>query len=202
MRRIHWKRWLLLLVAVVVLVGGAYGVGRFTQSESEPKITSELVGNRIESAQELVTTKYYYTNTASYENTRDFYGWKIPFTTKTFLVTYDGVINAGVDLKNMSVDVNQDKKTIDITLLEPKILSHEMDENSLKVFDEKDSLFNSIKISDYTGFEKDQKQQAEKKALDRGLLTEAKKQAQTAITSLLAKDSDIKDNYTVNVNFK
>lgn len=201
MIRRHWKLGLGLILLVLALVGGAYGVGRIQQAHETPTITSELVGNRLESAKELVTTKYYYTNTASYQNTKDFYGWKIPFTTKTFLVTYDGIINAGVDLEQMTIQVNENTQTIDIHLPEPKILSHEIDENSLKVFDEKDALFNSIQIADYTQFEKDQKQQAEKKAQERGLLTEAKKQAQTAITSLLDKDTQIHEKFTVNVHF-
>ncbi len=35
-------------------------------------------------------------NMAQFENSNDFYGVKIPFTTKSF-ITYDGTIKAGVD---------------------------------------------------------------------------------------------------------
>ena len=37
---------------------------------------------------------YYYTNMGRFENQVDFYGWKVPFTTKSFIVSYDGVIKA------------------------------------------------------------------------------------------------------------
>ncbi|MDO4671049.1 MAG: DUF4230 domain-containing protein [Aerococcus sp.] len=199
MKKRRWKLVLFPLILLIVLIG-IYRISHWSQANNEPKITSDLVGNRIESAQELITTKYYYTNTASFENTKDFYGWKIPFTTKTFLVTYDGIINAGVDLKEVKVTVNDQKQTIDITLPKPKILSHELDEDSLKVFNEKDSIFNAIKVDDYTAFEKDQKKQAEQKAIDRGLLNEAEERTKTAITSLLNEDSTIHKDFTINIH--
>ena len=110
-RRMRLRTRLLLIAAAVVLVCGAMlaafllGLRRGGQEET-PVITSDLLGERLRSAQELVTVAYYYTNMGRFENHVDFYGWKVPLTTKSFIVSYDGVIKAGVDLGGVEVEVD------------------------------------------------------------------------------------------------
>ena len=65
---------------------------------------------------ELATVTYAYTNMAQFENSNDFYGVKIPFTTKSFILTYDGTIKAGVDLEAAEVAISGD--TVTVTLPE------------------------------------------------------------------------------------
>ena len=108
---------------------------------------------------------------------------KLPFTTKSFIVAYDGTIIAGVDLTQAKVTITDQKVTI--SLPAPQILSHEVDPNSLEVFDETTSIFNPITIEDYTGFQADQQGVMEEKAIQSGLLTQAKDQAETAIGGLI-----------------
>ena len=55
----------------------------------------------------------------------------------------------------------------------------------LEVFDENTSIFNPITIEDYTGFQADQQGVMEEKAIQGGLLTQAKDQAETAIGGLI-----------------
>jgi len=146
-------------------------------------ITSDLLGEQLRSVQELVAVEYHYTNMGKFENQVDFYGWKVPFTTKSFLVSYDGLIKAGVDLGAVQVNVGQD--TVTVTLPASEILSHEIPEESIEVFDESHNLFNPIKIEDYTGFTAGQKQDVEQKAIEKGLLSSANEKACLAVESLL-----------------
>ena len=81
---------------------------------------------------------------AQFESSNDFYGVKIPFTTKSFILTYDGTVKAGVDLDGAEVSVSG--TTVTITLPEAEILSHEIDEDSMEVFDEKTSIFNPFTV--------------------------------------------------------
>ena len=98
-------------------------------------------------------------------------------------MAYDGTIIAGVDLTQAKVAITDQKVTI--SLPAPQILSHEVDPNSLEVFDETTSIFNPITIEDYTGFQADQQGVMEEKAIQSGLLTQAKDQAETAIGGLI-----------------
>lgn len=187
-RRMRLRTRLLLIAAAVVLVCGAMlaafllGLRRGGQEET-PVITSDLLGERLRSAQELVTVAYYYTSMGRFENQVDFYGWKVPFTAKSFIVSYDGVIKAGVDLEQLQVSIGGGEVTV--TLPESRIISHEIPEDSLEVFDESDNLFNHITIEDYTAFTRDQKSAMEQRAVDGGLLDRANQEARTAVDSLL-----------------
>lgn len=187
-RRMGLKMKILLILLTLLLICGAVlaaflcGLRQASQA-AEPQITGDLLASRLRSVQELVTVSYYYTNMGRFENQVDFYGWKVPFTTKSFIVSYDGVIKAGVDLEQLQVSIGDGEVTV--TLPESRIISHEIPEDSLEVFDESDNLFNHITIEDYTAFTRDQKSAMEQRAVDGGLLDRANQEARTAVDSLL-----------------
>lgn len=181
------KLSILVLLLAVALLATFFAGKKVMKNEMEPNITSTLIFNKLVSAKELTTLKYHYTNMGQFENQNTFYGYKIPFTSKKFIVSYDGIINAGVDLEKMKVELHD--KSIEIKIPPAKILSHEIYEDSLKVFDERESIFNRIDIEDYNNFSKDQKKEVEKKAIKRGLLKEADEESKKAIEELLLGDT-------------
>lgn len=187
-RRMGLKMKILLILLTLLLICGAVlaaflcGLRQASQA-AEPQITGDLLASQLRSVQELVTVSYYYTNMGRFENQVDFYGWKVPFTTKSFIVSYDGVIKAGVDLEKLQVSIGDGEVTV--TLPESRIISHEIPEDSLEVFDESDNLFNHITIEDYTAFTRDQKSAMEQRAVDGGLLDRVNQEARTAVDSLL-----------------
>lgn len=194
------KKFTLIKIIILIVLAAVIFIAGMMQMKKNmtPDITSELINNRLEDAKELTTLKYHYTNMGQFQNQSDFYGWKVPFTTKSFIVSYDGLINAGVDLMGAMVKVTG--KKIQIMIPHAKILSHEIYEDSLQVFLEKDSIFNPIKISDYNDFSMDQKQVVEEKAIDKGLLTEADKKSKEAIKDILRLDQYLKD-YEITIEF-
>ena len=143
-----------------------------------------VLQNQLTEIRELATVTYAYTNMAQFENSNDFYGVKIPFTTKSFILTYDGTIKAGVDLEAAEVSISGD--TVTVTLPEAEILSHEIDEDSVEVFDEKTSIFNPFTVEDFTAFQADQKAAMEERALSSGLLEEARAKAVSGVEQLLS----------------
>ena len=177
-RKLFWAAGAVLLLLLAFWLGALWS-GR----EQQPTIISDLLGQQLRSVQELVSVEYHYTNMGKFENQLDFYGWKVPLTKKSFIISYDGTIKAGVDLGEVQVEVSG--KTITVTLPEAQVLSHEMDEDSIQVFDETQNVFNPLQISDYTGFTADQKKEVEQRALDKGLLQEAREKAGDAVEQLL-----------------
>lgn len=174
-----------LIIFGVILAIVCFAVGFFSggREEKPPVLSSITVENQLQQISQLATIRYSYTNMGQFENSNEFYGIKLPFTTKSFIVAYDGTITAGVDLTQAKVTVTDQKVTI--VLPAPQILSHEVDPNSLEVFDETTSIFNPITIEDYTGFQADQQGVMEEKAIQGGLLTQAKDQAEAAIGGLI-----------------
>ncbi|MFO3666158.1 DUF4230 domain-containing protein [Anaerococcus sp. ENR0831] len=187
-----------LIVAGLIIAAFLYAKSIF-DVEEETKISSETVESALKEAKELTTLKYHYKNIASFENSQQFQGMTIPFTKKSFLYTYEGEIHAGVDLEQAKVNINEEAKTINVTLPETKILSHDIDENSVMVYDEKNSIFNPLEMKDYSNFRKEEEAKVEKEAIDKGLLDEAKEQTLKAVKDILLLNPIIEEDYTVSV---
>lgn len=186
MKKLKRSLFIILLIGLALFAAFFYGK-RQMKSEMEPEITSSLIYNKLVSAKELTTLKYHYTNMGHFENQNTFYGYKVPFTSKEFIVSYEGLINAGIDLDKMKVHVGD--KSIEIKIPPAEILSHEIYEDSLKVYDERESIFNRIDIEDYNNFSKDQKIEVEKRSIKKGLLKEADEESKKAIQEILGADT-------------
>ena len=183
---------------VAVYLAGLSAGSRQAQPEPEPPpvLTGRVLEERLQAVQQLVSVEYFYTNMGSFENQKDFHGWKVPFTTKRFIVSYDGVIKAGVDLAQAKARVRGN--TVTVTLPGAAILSHEIPEDSIQVFDESSNVFNPIRIQDYTGFTKEEKAAVEKRAVESGLLDTAGEKARTAVKAFLGLLPEL-EGYTLTV---
>lgn len=183
-KKIHLNQTLKNILIIVIIAVVFFIAGKVWPSGEEPtKMTSDLLSQQIQSISELASVEYNYTNMGKFENQATFYGWKVPFTTKSFIISYDGTIKAGIDMSQVEVKV-KDKKII-VTLPPAKILSHEIDEKSIEVFDETKNIFNQISITDYNSFAIDQKESMEQRVLDKGLLQEAMDKAQETIKTFI-----------------
>lgn len=184
-----------IFVAVIFLAGIWYA-GR----NGDPKITTTTILNQLQEANELTTMEYHYTKVGKFENSLNINGWDIPLTRKSFLLTYEGELKAGVDMSKANVQIQD--HVITIILPEIEILSNAIDESSIEVYDESRNIFNPIKIEDYTAFATKQKQIVEEEAIENGLYSQAATKAQDVITKLLNLIPDVAENYTIRVEFE
>lgn len=191
------KKLFLGLVAIILIVFASYFFGmKGGLFNNQEKVSSEIVKNQILSVKELTTLKYKYTNVGSFENQSEFYGIKVPFTHKKFIISYDGEVNAGINLEEAEVLLNDQDKKINIRLPKSKILNHVIDEDSLTVFDEKNALFNKLEIKDFSNFRKDEMKKVEEDLLRKGFLEEADEKAKDAIVDIL-KINPLLEDYTI-----
>lgn len=196
-KKIHINQTFKNILIIIVIAVVFFFVGKIWPSGEEPtQMTSDLLSQQIQSISELATVEYNYTNMGKFENQATFYGWKVPFTTKSFIISYDGKIKAGIDMSIVEVKVSG--KTIDVKVPTAKILSHEIDEKSIEVFDETKNIFNQISITDYNQFAIDQKDKMEANVKEKGFIKEAQEKAETTIQTFV-KSLDLKDEYKVNV---
>ena len=121
--------------------------------ERTKKVSKRTLQGTVSSASEIVTYKYYYTNLGETEKDKKiFKSVSVPFTKEKTLFTYDGVISAGYNLKSVEIDVDDEKQVITVTLPEPRILSHEVDMDSFRIYDIKKSIFTSMEMEEYTEY--------------------------------------------------
>ena len=197
MKKVHISQSVKNIIIIVVIAVLFFLVGKFWPSDENPtKLTSDLLSQQISSISELATVEYNYTNMGKFENQATFYGWKVPFTTKSFIISYDGKLKAGIDMS--LVDIKISGNNINISVPKAKVLSHEIDEKSIEVFDETKNIFNPISIKDYNQFAIDQKEKVEMNVIEKGLLDEAQEKAESTIKTFISSVDDIND-YKINI---
>ena len=168
----------------------------FTQTEKT--ITGDIIKSGLADIGELATEEYYYTGVESFDSSKSIKGFDLPFTTSRFIYSYDGVIKAGIDFEEIEVEKDDLKKLIVVTLPQSKILSSEIDHDSFKLYDEKQSIFNPLHVTDVNDTIKDLKAKAEADAIKKGVLTRADKNAVTMLKQFLKSTYDLGD-YTIKV---
>ena len=97
--------------------------------------------------------------------------------------------NQAVALEKISREVDKNNKKIIVHMPKAEILSHEIDEDSVETLDQKDGLFNKIKVEDVREFDSKSKEAMEERAIENGLLDKASKNAEKIIEKLVNNDA-------------
>ena len=195
-KKIHINQTLKNIIAIVIIALVFFFVGKLWPSGEEPtKMTSDLLSQQIQNISELAVVEYNYTNIVKFENQATFYGWKVPFTTKSFIISYDGKIKVGIDMSLVEVKIKG--KNISVSVPEAKILSHEIDEKSIEIFDETKNIFNQISITDYNQFAIDQKDKMETSVKEKGIIKESQEKTEKVITSFIKSSYQLSDDYKI-----
>ena len=165
----------IIVIALIVLGGGYFGLKRFTTVKTENKLA--LVDRQLSYCQELVTAKYRYSDIITMKKTSGF--------AKSYsIIKYTGLIRAGLaDITDVSYSVSLDGKTITLTVPAAEILGNEIVSQS--VFDEKQSVFVSISTQEVFDEIEKAKQAAVEDMVAEGILDDAREYAVKIITQFM-----------------
>ena len=169
--------------------------------EKEVEISGEAIRVNMANIGKLCTAEYSYTHVERVDSQREIQGFKVPFTTATFIYSYDGTIMAGIDFTKIQIDKRDSAKMITITLPTVEIISSEVDQNSFQLYDEKNNIFNPISVTDVADSFADLKNTEEQKAIDEGLLDKAKANAIILVENFMRGSYDMGD-YEIEVIFE
>ena len=161
--------------------------------EKEKVISSSMIQEGIRDIGKLVTEEYSFTEVESFTSTKEIEGWPIPFTENSYVYSYDGVINAGIDFTRIEIDKDDEKKRITITLPHAEIISSEIDPNSFRVYNEKQSIFNPSSVTDYNTTLTDLLNNAETRAVEKGILKKAEKNSEDIIENFVRSTYGLTD---------
>ena len=164
------------------------------------EINIDMLNSEIKDIGELATIEYLYTDAAKFEDAPTLFGQDIPFTTKSFIVKWDGIIKSGVKVDEIKVELNNNKKEIVVHIPKSEILSHEIDSDSIETLDEKNGFFNPIKIDDVRELDAIGKEAMEKRAVENGILEKAFENAKEIIYKLV--NTDLVKEQEYNIIFK
>lgn len=160
------------------------------------------VMEEIKEIGELATVEYRYTNVGTLDASKKLFktNFDLPGTKKTVVMTMDGVIKIGVDVNGIKISANETSKTIIITLPKAKLLSNELDENSLQIYDETSGLFNPITLEDNSALRNEIKIKSEENAQANGIYEQAEENAKNILRCILEAIPGLKDTYTIQFN--
>lgn len=172
------------LVTAVLCVVGYFGIQHM--KAPEPNVIVLGIEGTVQEIGELSTAEYIYTVTDTCEKpNKKIAKFKIPLTASSVIFEYSGVIKAGINFEQVKIDVDDASKRIAVTLPEITILSNELDQESLKIYDEKNNPFNQITITDLNQSQVALKQKAEETAAQNGLMETAEENAKTILLSTI-----------------
>ena len=158
-----------------------------------------LISEQIKDIGELATVEYRYTNVGTLDASKTLWNtdFVLPGTSKTAIITMDGILKAGINVEEITITCDEVTKTITVDIPTAKILSNELDEDSLQVYDEKDGAFNKIDLEDSRSLRTEIKEKAEKNAVNSGILKDAENKAEDIIRCIIEASPGVEENYTI-----
>ena len=162
----------IVLIAMVV-AGITAGVKKYAESEAKTtKIGFEDIG-------ELATQVAYSTEVNVTDASRKLFGMTIPFAQSKYIYSYDVIVKAGFDFKQ--VEWSENNETIVVKLPQAEILSCEVDTESFQVYHEDESIFRRITLEENNEALNNMKKQAQDDAIENGILENARANAETIL---------------------
>lgn len=190
------KKLSILLPILIVVMSCCYLIYKIEMKDNVYKDNTRVL-NTITQVIDLNTVKYNYSNVITVKKDKSFNDIKIPFTQKSFIVKYNGIINGGVKQEDVKIVKNTGDE-IYIEIEKCRILDHYIDDSNLYVYDVNSSIFNKLEIQEVLNDISKYKKEYEAKLLEEGFLDEIESNTKSSLENLL-KDMGYDE---VNVSFK
>lgn len=207
-RHFGWRaKVVCAVVALVAALVVGFGIGNGGLVTPGPThVDSTTIKNSFSDIAELATQEYDFSNVGKFsQDDMKIFDLSIPFTGKSFLVTYSGSVKAGIaDISKAQVSVDDAAKAVNVTLPQVSVLDSHIDSNSVKTYDQTLNPINQVGVDDVTGFLSGEEDAREQEAIDGGILDRARDRAQGLIESNVraALSNSAESDYTVNVTWQ
>ncbi len=158
-----------------------------TEKEKKDKVlissTTETIQDGLANMGVLITQEYYFTQMEKYTKEKTFL--KFITSSSEFIYSYDGAVLAGVDFANIKIQTNEDSKTITVTMPASEIQAVTIDKDTFKIYSEKESLWNPVKLEDYNISLAEFEKAAKEKAIANGILERSDEQAKILVREFI-----------------
>lgn len=190
------KKAYVLLCFFIILASGVLFVFNEFKKDSTYKDSSKIM-DTLSQVLDISTVKYNYSNIVEIKKDKSINNIKIPFTEKTFIIKYNGVINGGVKSEDIKI-INNTEDEICIEIDKCQILDHYIDDENIYVYDIKNSIFNKLDTQEILDDISSIKKDYEDKVINEGFLDEVKENTKISLENILKEIG-----YSiVSINFK
>lgn len=142
-------------------------------------VSTETVQDGLSNMGLLITQEYYFTQVEKYTKEKNIF-IVIPSVSE-FMYSYDGAVMAGVNFEDIQVRTNEDTKTITVDMPPSEIQAVTIDKDTFRIYSEKESLWNPLKLEDYNISLIEYENAAREKAIAGGILDRSDKQARSLV---------------------
>ena len=160
-----------------------------TKTEKEKKdkvrilVNTQTIRDGLANMGVLITQEYSFTQVETYTKEKTFL--KFITTSSEFMYSYDGAVLAGVDLEKIKVTQDEDRKAIVVEMPASEIQAVTIDRDTFKIYSEKESLWNPLKLEDYNISLAEFEDAAREKAIAGGILERSDEQARKLVTEFI-----------------
>lgn len=160
-----------------------------TRTEKEKKdkvlisVSTETIQDGLANMGVLITQEYYFTQVEKYTKEKTILSFIT--TSSEFMYSYDGSVMAGVDFTGIKIATNENTRTITVEMPDSEIQAVTIDKDTFKIYSEKDSLWNPLKLEDYNISLVEFENAAKQKAIDSGILARADEQAENIVREFI-----------------
>ncbi|PWI23874.1 DUF4230 domain-containing protein [Kurthia sibirica] len=184
-------KWLLGIGLVAIVIATIFFTKMFF--ESNEKQTVSAVVEQISNLNELTTAEAYTKVVIERENNKLF-GKEIsvdfPGTKQNILVVIPGHVKSGVDLSGLTaedVKINEEKKTIELTIPKPKIMGEpSLELTKVKVFSSEGLFRDEATVKEGYSLANEAQEEMVKEAVANGLLEQAAINAKKSLKDMFS----------------
>ena len=193
------KKVLIVLILMALSFVGGFVAHYYYDANTGDSYDAAVIEKNLTDISELASLQCDYTEQSTFKGEpKTVFGKNIPFTSKAMQIRYNGTVKFGPDMSAMQVDLNEASKTLTVKIPHSKILSHEIDEESIEIIYIDNGIFNSVTPEDTNNLRKDAKAEKEKSLEKTDFLQQADTKAVEQITKFL---QTAYPELTVNVEF-
>ena len=159
----------------------------YANADEGSVVTIVEINSALSRIGELTTVSYSYNGITFESDSRQIGDWNVPFTRNSVAVEYEGVIRAGYTVSDINVELDNEARTILVTLPPVEVFSNEI---TYQDADWEDNTFNHISPDAISNLLEEAKEEELDAAFDNGITENAEESAMSIISDVLAKVSD------------
>jgi len=147
-------------------------------------VSTDTIQDGLANMGVLITQEYYFTQVEKYTKEKTFL--KFITSSSEFMYSYDGAVMAGIDFEKIEIKTDEDRKIITVDMPDSEIQAVTIDKNTFKIYSEKDSLWNPLKLEDYNISLVEFEDAAKEKAIASGILGRSDEQARNLVREFIS----------------
>ena len=147
-------------------------------------VSTDTIQDGLANMGVLITQEYYFTQVEKYTKEKTFL--KFITSSSEFMYSYDGAVMAGIDFGKIKIKTDEDRKIITVDMPDSEIQAVTIDKDTFKIYSEKDSLWNPLKLEDYNISLVEFEDAAKEKAIASGILGRSDEQARNLVREFIS----------------